>query len=128
MAVDDFNPDDLRSLASLVAADGGPEASVDLADLSLPGVWVTLSGLGAAQRLRGLAVRANLWCVAPDDSASTQLDDLAALFNHVKALVRAPGSGLEVTGEATAMPVQHPDGSILPAIQVPVRFHTVQTD
>lgn len=126
MAVDDLNPDDLRAVVSLIAADGGPQAALDVQDLALPGVWVTLAGLAAAQRLRGLTVRVNLWLVAPDNTPSSQLNDLADLFNAVKARVRAHG-GLTFDGDAQALPIAHPDGNrTLPALLVPVRFDTTQ--
>lgn len=126
MEPDDLNPDDLRAVAVLIAADGGPQASTDVRDIDPPGVWVTLSGLDA--RFRGLTVGASLFLIAPDSPET--LDDLADLFNRVKAIVRA-APGLEITGRTEARTVVMPGqgkqpGPQLPALVVPLAVDTVQ--
>lgn len=121
MAADDLSLSDLDALVALVAGEAGDvAASLDPADLNLPGVWVSLDSWSKA-RLRGAELECRLFLIAPDIAPRDAAAALVELFNKVKARITPSG---KVTTELVSIPGT--DGRPLPALAVPVRLSTVQ--
>lgn len=122
MAHDDLNPDDLDDLVDMIrGVDGDVEASLDPADLNLPGVWVSLTGIPGG-RMRGTVLAVSLVLIAGDMPPSVALGHLARLYN----LVRPRIEGLPRSGDVVSVRVTIPgvEGRPLPALTIPVLLHT----
>lgn len=121
MAADDLNLADLDELVDLIRGEAEDvEASLNPADLNLPGVWVALDAWTKA-RLRGAELECRLFLIAPDIEPRDAAAQLIALFNTVKARISPTG---RVTTETVVIPGV--EGRPLPALAVPVRIATIQ--
>lgn len=85
----------LEDLADALAA-AGVEASVDPADLDLPGVWVTLDRLTVPTFTGGGLVRARLLLIVPDQDHIRAVEALQDLYDATVAVVD-PMSDVEST-------------------------------
>lgn len=105
-------------LEDLVTVLQGAEirASTDPDKVQVPGAWVTVEGFQAANLAGSLQLLAVVYLVVNDSDAPRVLDDLATLYNQVCPVPIRPDGPRELR------PLEFPDGSVLPAIRVPVNL------
>ncbi len=77
---------DLDALATILKDAGVRDASMDPAKLSLPGVWLELTGI-ELDVLEGQTIKLNLVCLTQDTDPRRAATQLAALFNTVVAAI-----------------------------------------
>jgi hypothetical protein len=114
--VADFTFDAVDQLVSDLKLAGTRDASVDPADLVLPGVLVQPTAI-VGDLFGGHTIRIRCALVAQAVAPSRAMPELAALFAAVAAQV-----GL--TGDATLTTMVMPDGVAYPCILYPVELFT----
>ncbi len=114
----DFTP--LVELTEALEA-AGVRSSLDPSDLNLPGAWVTVESIQAANLAGSLTLGTVVYLIAPDQDYRRAMEALADLYN------RAVGPTAVVTPDGPVVPqgVILPDTSTpLPALRVPVNITT----
>jgi hypothetical protein len=113
VATDDLNVADLDELVELLkATDPAGETirsvSLDPSEVNVPGIWVSLTGVGP-HTLAGVTISLTLYLIVEDAGFARTLGRLADLYNLVRpALPGPPGvatrSGVVLPGSTTPMP------------------------
>ena len=123
MAADDFNPDDLTEVLTVLRA-AGIAADTDPHLVRAPGVWLRFDGLDL-EHLHGLRVNTTLHVLTPETDDARVRAALAAAFNAVKATLRA--AGFELEGPIGVVGVVLPGSSTaMPALACPLPLDTCQ--
>lgn len=114
----DFTP--LVDLAAdLEAAE--VRASLDPADVNLPGAWITVESIQAGNLAGTLILGCVVYLIAPDQDYRRAMEALAELYNKVVG----PTAVLTPDGPVVPQGVILPDTSTpLPALRVPVNLST----
>lgn len=95
------------------------EASTDPAELSLPGVWVTLDNFDTTTHAGGRTIVAACYLIVGDAGYADALAALAELYNRVTT------AGVGPDGPVVAQGVQLQGGATpLPALRMPVNLYT----
>lgn len=121
MAHDDLNPADLDALVDMIRGEPADlEASLDPADLNLPGVWVSLTGIPGG-RMQGTCLAVSLVLIAGDLPPSVALGHLATLYNTVRPRI----AGLPRNGDVQSVRVTIPgvEGRPMPGLSIPVLLY-----
>lgn len=93
-------------------------ATMDPAEVNVPGAWVTLDGFQVTNLRGATAVDVAVYLIVGDQDTRRALDSLADLYAKV-----VPGV-LRPDGRVVAQGVLLPDSSTaLPALKVPVRLY-----
>lgn len=92
-------------------------ATVDPSDLNLPGAWVTVESIQAANLAGTVRLGCAVYLVAPDQDYQRAMEALADLYNRVVPGVLTPDGPTVLQG------VILPDTTTaLPALRVPVNL------
>lgn len=107
----DWTPVD--ALVEALVDAGIRQASVDPADLSLPGVWVQITGVDQDRLGSGPTINTRLVLMVPDTGIRLSLEALAELYNQVCEVI-------DPAGPATPLTVSLPEGGApVPGLAVP---------
>jgi len=107
------------SVDDLLAALRGQElaADVDPSNLNLPGAWVTVDRIVAANVAGEWRLECSVYLVDADRDHQRAMESLAAMFNLATAVIRPDGAVLP------ANVVMPGDPTPLPALRVPVYLY-----
>lgn len=128
MAADDFNPADLDAVLDILRAEPDPiPAELDPVKVRrLPGVWLRFDGFTHDQ-MHGLSLNTTLYVVVPESDRIRATNELADLWNRIKAKLRA--AGLEVFDQVRPASLILPTSTTgRPALAVPLEIPTCQTE
>lgn len=103
--------DDLR----LLLQDVGVQASLDPADLNLPGVWLTVETIQAWTVRGTLRLTCALYLIAPNVDPVRALEELTDLYNTVRTVL-TPDGPVALQGVILPSAPTEP----MPALRVPV--------
>lgn len=108
----------LTELLELLNAEDGVQASMDPAELNLPGVWVAVDTIRPVNVAMGVRLECRLFLISPDADPLRAVGHLFPLYNAVAAVVTPDGP---VVSQGVVMPG---DPTPLPALSVPVYLYT----
>lgn len=92
-------------------------ATVDPSDLNVPGAWVTVEGIQAANLAGSVTLLCAIYLVAPDQDYQRAMDALAEMYNKTVPGVLTPD------GPVVPQGIILPDTTTaLPALRVPVNL------
>lgn len=90
MATTDLDFANVDQLVVLLKAAGIRSASIDPAELNLPGVLIEITGVGQ-DLLAGCTIKTRLICLVADDKPKQAAKQLQTLFNQVAGVARTLG-------------------------------------
>lgn len=111
---------DLTQLDALLAAleGAGLFASMDPAEVNLPGGWLALDEVRPFNLAGNLQLRCSLYLISADKDARRAVGVLAGLFNTARTVLTPDGP---VVTQGVVMPS---DPTPLPALRVPIYLYT----
>lgn len=125
MATTDLDFANLDQLVTALKAAGVRSASIDPAELNLPGVLIEVTGV-SLDLLAGVTIKLNLVCLVSDDKPKQAAKQLQALFNKVADVARAHGGP---TDDSTVGRWVLPGSAAeLPGISVPLDLITTSEE
>ena len=101
----------LDNLAAALVAAGIRSASVNPADVLLPGVWIQVAGV-ELDLLAGHTIGLNLVAITGDTGPARSMADLAETFNKVVTVI-------DPTGQSRMVSVTLPGNPPLPGLSIP---------
>lgn len=108
---------ELDQLLELLRA-AGLKASMDPADLNLPGVWLAVDTVDVANLKGDLRLGCLLFLIAGDQDPRRAIGVCSAMFQKVLTVLSPDGA---VQTQGVVMPA---DPTPLPALRVPVNLYT----
>lgn len=111
-----LNSTPMQQLVDMLV-DAGVSASMDPAEVNLPGCWLALDSPVVANMAGQLRLECTLYLIAPDTDPRRALDALGGLFGTVTGLLHPDG---RVVTQGVVMPG---NPTPLPALAVPVYLY-----
>jgi hypothetical protein len=119
-----LNPDDLVELVDALRDDAALSATLDPADVNLPGVLVRLDAVSEETFGGGTTLKVSCLLCVPDVGVQEALVQLGALYGSALPTLQKFGGP---AAEATLATVQLPaaGGAVVPVLVVPLELSTI---
>jgi hypothetical protein len=119
-----LNPDDLEQLVDALKDDAELAATVDPADVNLPGALVRLDNISEETFGGGATLKVSVLLIAPDVGVRQALAIIGGLYGAaLPTFQKFGGPSADSTMATVALPAA--GGSVLPALVVPLELSTI---